>query len=45
VRHAAARGHVDVVIDPLETRRVLSFALELAAARGAGSHLALDTLG
>jgi len=24
---------------------VLSFALELAAARGAGSHLALDTLG
>jgi 3-methylcrotonyl-CoA carboxylase beta subunit len=27
-RHAAARGHVDALIDPLETRRVLAFALE-----------------
>jgi acetyl-CoA carboxylase carboxyltransferase component len=32
-RHAAARGHVDALIDPLETRRVLAFALE-AAIRG-----------
>ncbi len=27
-RFAAARGHVDALIDPLETRRVLAFALE-----------------
>ena len=27
-RYAAARGHCDAVIDPLETRGVLSFALE-----------------
>ena len=27
-RFAAARGHADAVIDPLDTRRVLSFALE-----------------
>ena len=27
-RYAAARGHCDAVIDPLETRRILSFALE-----------------
>ena len=26
-RYAAARGHVDALIDPLETRRVLAFAL------------------
>ncbi|HME06259.1 MAG TPA: carboxyl transferase domain-containing protein, partial [Bryobacteraceae bacterium] len=43
-RHAAARGHVDALIDPLETRRVLSFAFELAAANNPGTHLALDTL-
>jgi acetyl-CoA carboxylase carboxyltransferase component len=27
-RYAAARGHLDALIDPLETRRVLAFALE-----------------
>jgi 3-methylcrotonyl-CoA carboxylase beta subunit len=27
-RYAAARGHCDAIIDPLESRRVLSFALE-----------------
>ena len=27
-RYAAARGHCDAIIDPLETRRVLAFALE-----------------
>ena len=27
-RYAAARGHCDAVIDPLETRGILSFALE-----------------
>ncbi len=28
-RHAAARGHVDALIDPLATRRILTFALEI----------------
>jgi acetyl-CoA carboxylase carboxyltransferase component len=27
-RYAAARGHCDAIIDPLETRDILSFALE-----------------
>jgi len=31
-RYAAARGHVDALIDPLETRRVLAFALEASGA-------------
>lgn len=42
-RYAAARGHVDALIDPLETRRVLAFALEVAA-HGHRGHLALETL-
>ena len=42
-RYAAARGHVDAIIDPLATRRVLTFALEVALARGAGEHLVLET--
>lgn len=41
-RYAAARGHVDAVIDPLETRRVLQFAFDAAA--GTREHLALETL-
>lgn len=32
-RFAAARGHVDAVIDPRQTRRVLELALRLAMAR------------
>jgi acetyl-CoA carboxylase carboxyltransferase component len=43
-RYAAARGHVDAIIDPLVTRRVLEFALEAAAASGNREHLALETL-
>lgn len=43
-RFAAARGHVDALIDPLETRRVLSFALEVATAANPRAHLALETL-
>ena len=43
-RYAAARGHMDAIIDPLETRRVLSFALELASVAGHRQHLALETL-
>ncbi len=44
VKYAAARGHVDAVIDPLETRRVLTFAFEAATASGHREHLALETL-
>ena len=43
-RHAAAQGHVDALIDPLATRRVLSFALEAALAKRARGHLVLETL-
>jgi non-specific serine/threonine protein kinase len=43
-RHAASRGHMDAIIDPLETRRVLAFALEVAMARGHREHLVLETL-
>jgi 3-methylcrotonyl-CoA carboxylase beta subunit len=32
-RYAAARGHCDAVIDPLDSRRVLTCALEACAAR------------
>jgi acetyl-CoA carboxylase carboxyltransferase component len=42
-RYAAARGHVDAIIDPLATRRVLTFALEVALWRGRGEHLVLET--
>ncbi|MEO7143033.1 MAG: carboxyl transferase domain-containing protein, partial [Bryobacteraceae bacterium] len=43
-RYAAARGHVDAIIDPLETRRTLSFALDVATERNPREHLALETL-
>src|SRR5579872_1398709 len=43
-RHAAARGHVDALIDPLETRRVLSFAFEAAMAYPHREHLPIETL-
>jgi 3-methylcrotonyl-CoA carboxylase beta subunit len=42
--HAAARGYVDALIDPLETRRVLAFALEAAVAHNHREHLVLETL-
>ncbi|HEV8145638.1 MAG TPA: acyl-CoA carboxylase subunit beta [Bryobacteraceae bacterium] len=42
-RFAAARGHVDALIDPLETRRVLDFAFE-AASYGPRTHLAPELL-
>jgi acetyl-CoA carboxylase carboxyltransferase component len=44
-RYAAARGHVDALIDPLETRRVLEFAFEAACAYRGGDHLPLTLLG
>ena len=43
-RYAAARGHVDSVLDPLETRRMLEFALEAATAYGHREHLTMETL-
>jgi acetyl-CoA carboxylase carboxyltransferase component len=42
-RYAAARGHVDALIDPLETRRILEFAFE-AASQGPREHLAPEVL-
>jgi 3-methylcrotonyl-CoA carboxylase beta subunit len=43
-RHAAARGHVDALIDPLETRRVLAFAFDAAAAYPHRIPLPMETL-
>jgi len=43
-RYAAARGHVDALIDPLETRRVLTFAFEAACARTHPEHLPVEML-
>ncbi|MBI3207306.1 MAG: acyl-CoA carboxylase subunit beta [Candidatus Solibacter usitatus] len=42
--YAAARGHCDAILDPLETRRVLSFVLDLVAYSAHRRHLALETL-
>jgi 3-methylcrotonyl-CoA carboxylase beta subunit len=43
-KYAAARGHADAVIDPKDTRRVVSFALETATQRPRAEALALETL-
>jgi 3-methylcrotonyl-CoA carboxylase beta subunit len=43
-RHAAATGHMDAIVDPLETRRVLAFALEVCLANNPRKHLVLETL-
>jgi acetyl-CoA carboxylase carboxyltransferase component len=43
-RYAAARGHVDAVIDPKESRAVLAFALEVVSGRPRAEPLALETL-
>lgn len=40
-RYAAARGHVDTIIDPLKTREILTQALELTLCRPRGEPLAL----
>ena len=42
---AAARGHVDALIDPLETRQTLAFLLEVALENPNRRPLALETLG
>ncbi len=44
-KYAAARGHVDAIIDPTDTRRILTFALEACVWRGDRQHLAIETLG
>jgi acetyl-CoA carboxylase carboxyltransferase component len=38
-RYAAARGHCDAVIDPVDSRSVLAFALECATASGRRGNL------
>jgi 3-methylcrotonyl-CoA carboxylase beta subunit len=43
-RNAAARGHVDAIIDPLDTRHILCFALEACLYRNPRKTLALETL-
>ena len=43
-RYAAARGHVDALIDPLETRLVLVFAFEAATAYENRRHLPMEIL-
>jgi acetyl-CoA carboxylase carboxyltransferase component len=43
-KYAAARGHCDAVIDPLETREVLTLALEVAMHRPRALPLVLETL-
>jgi 3-methylcrotonyl-CoA carboxylase beta subunit len=43
-RFAAARGHCDALIDPLETREILALALEVTLNRPRATALALETL-
>ena len=43
-KYAAARGHCDALIDPLETREVLALALEVTLNRPRATALALETL-
>jgi acetyl-CoA carboxylase carboxyltransferase component len=42
--YAAARGHMDALIDPVETREVLAFLLEVVTANPHRGHLALEVL-
>jgi acetyl-CoA carboxylase carboxyltransferase component len=44
VRYAAARGHCDAIIDPRETRQILTLALEVALNRPRATALALETI-
>jgi len=43
-KYAAARGHCDAIIDPLETREILALALEVTLNRPRATALALETL-
>jgi acetyl-CoA carboxylase carboxyltransferase component len=42
--YAAARGHCDAVIDPADTRAILTLAIEVAMHRPRAIALALETL-
>jgi acetyl-CoA carboxylase carboxyltransferase component len=44
-KYAAARGHCDAVIDPLATRRILSFAFEVSCTHEHTDHVPVQTLG
>jgi acetyl-CoA carboxylase carboxyltransferase component len=43
-RYAAARGHCDAIIDPIETRRVLAFAFAAACSNRMPEHLPVQLL-
>jgi acetyl-CoA carboxylase carboxyltransferase component len=43
-KYAAARGHCDAIIDPKDTREVLTLALEVALQRPRGNALPLEIL-
>jgi acetyl-CoA carboxylase carboxyltransferase component len=43
-KYAAARGHADAIIDPLDSRDVLTLALEVALQRPRGAPLAEETV-
>jgi 3-methylcrotonyl-CoA carboxylase beta subunit len=43
-KYAAARGHCDAIIDPKETREILTMALEVAMHHPRAGALALETL-
>jgi len=43
-KYAAARGHCDAIIDPKDTREVLSLALDVAMQRPRGNALPLEVL-
>jgi acetyl-CoA carboxylase carboxyltransferase component len=43
-KYAAARGHCDALIDPKDTREILTLALEVALNRPRATALALETL-
>ena len=43
-KYAAARGHCDAIIDPVETRAILDFAFEAACAHERTEHLPVQLL-
>jgi len=43
-KYAAARGHCDAIIDPNDTREVLTLAVEVALQRLRGNALPLEVL-
>jgi acetyl-CoA carboxylase carboxyltransferase component len=44
-RYAAARGHCDALIDPADTRKILSLAFDAACAKTPTEHVPLQLLG